>query len=286
MNRLFFIGFALITIFSSCKKTENKAPEKLSVSGISDTAVVDFSSTVAVTSNVAASYSLNKSAAGTVDAMGNYKAGDVPGTYLLTIKSNVNASDSIVKTIIVTQYATIFNSMRSNGGYLVSFRHAHAEAGADHFDSTIPEWWKSCDSTIARQLTPGIGPQQSDTTGMVLKLLKLPFDTIMTSVFCRAKQTAEHFNLSLPMKEYEELSQVYDEPNRYAKTMQLYTSKPLTNLNYLVVTHAGYSVKPTPAPLAGLNWGDCAIFKVNGAGIEPTYLVTIRIQDWLILGRR
>ena len=132
------------------------------------------------------------------------------------------------------------------GGYLLSFRLAAASTGRDQFGSPTPTWWKSCDPTLARQITDPIGNRQSDSTGYVMKLMNLPFDTIMTSEYCRCKQTAEYFNLGVPIKEYQALTYyVYDESNRYTNTMNLYASKAVTVKNYTGVTHAGFLVFQT-----------------------------------------
>lgn len=287
--KTYFTAMVLVatTVFVACNKEDaSTGTPGLTVTGIPDTLIADTLGSYMISTNTAAMFSLNASAGGTVDSSGRLTTGNVEGVYRLTIRNIANANDVVSKTIVVSKFAPLFNNMKQAGGYLLSFRHAPAATGVDQVNSTVSEWWKSCDSNLARQLTTNIGPQQADTTGFALKLLGFKFDTIMSSVFCRAKQTAEHFNLGLPMQEYEALSQVYDEPNRYANTMNLYASKPLTNLNYLAVTHAGYAVVPSPAPLAGLFMGDCAVFKINGTGMAPTYITTVRLNDWLNLGRR
>jgi phosphohistidine phosphatase SixA len=281
------LAMVATSVFVACNKEDaSTGTPGLTVTGIPDTLIADTLGSYVIYTNTAATFSLNAGAAGTIDSSGRFTAGNVDGVYTLNIRNSTNPNDVVSKTIVVSKFAPLFNNMKQNGGYLLSFRHAPAATGIDQVNSSVSEWWKSCDSNLARQLTVNIGPQQADTTGFALRLLGFQFDTIMSSVFCRAKQTAEHFNLGLPIREYESISMVYDEPNRYANTMNLYASKPLTNLNYLAVTHAGYAVVPSPAPLAGLFMGDCAVFKINGPGIAPTYITTIRLNDWLSMGRR
>ena len=60
----------------------------------------------------------------------------------------------------------------------------------------------------------------------------------------------------------------------------------MTTKNYLSVTHAGYTNPPAVAPLHTLAWGDCAVFKLNPNGAQPTYLETIPLADWLALARK
>jgi len=289
MKTLLKLLFLLLAAYAGngCnKKEDNPVPVPvLEVSGLADTSIVAPSTSIKLTTNLDASYGVNKPAAGNINSDGLYQVGLVDGVYKLVVKNAVNAGDSVTKTVVVSKYADLFNSMK-NGGYLLSFRHGNAFFGTDKPNSTVQEWWKSCDSALARQLTPGIGIEQSDTTGSVLRLLQLPFDTLMTSVYCRCVKTAEAFNLPIPIKQYEEISQHYDEPNRYVKTMQLYGSKAITEKNTLAVTHAGFANVPTGTPINIAQMGDCVVFKLNGNGIAPTYITTINIAYWLTLGRR
>ena len=260
--------------------------QPLLVLGIADTIIINRGTSVGISTNIAATFSFNKPGAGVVNSNGVFTASNADGVYRLTIKSEADTNIAVFKTVIISKFADIFNDMRLNGGYLLSFRHANASNGSDQPQSTVPEWWKSCSNLLARQLTPNIGPQQSDTTGKALKVLRFNFDSIMSSVYCRCKQTAQFLDLSLPIKEHEEISQYYDEPNRYAKTMNLYATKPLIpQKNYIAITHAGFSVRPSFAPMSLLLQGDCVVFKLNGIGIAPTFIAIVVTADWINLGR-
>jgi phosphohistidine phosphatase SixA len=274
----------IISVFLFCACTKRAADSSpLIVTGIGDTSFVNYGERLIIKANLPITCRLNKLKAGSFEGDITFKAGDSSGQYRLVISNMQNSDDSIVKIIVVTKHAQLFNDMRSKGGYLLSFRHAVATRGTDQFSSTVPEWWKSCDASLARQLTAVWGEKQSDSVGRSLRLIGMPLDTVMSSVFCRCKQTAEFFNLGVPIKEYEAISQVYDEDNRYSNTMNLYATRPLNGKNFVAVTHVGFRRVPSPAPLASLMFSDCVVFKLNGIGVQPTYLKTIKLEEWVTL---
>jgi phosphohistidine phosphatase SixA len=271
----------LLCLMACSKNTPNSNP--LIVNGIADTSFLNFNERLIVAANQPITCRLNKSKAGRIEADSCFVAGDSAGQYRLVISSVANAADSVIKIVVITKHATLFKEMRTRGGYVLSFRHAIATQGTDQVGSTVADWWKSCDPALARQLTAVWGERQADSIGRSLQLIGMPLDTVMSSVFCRCKQTAQFFNLGVPIKTYEALSQVYDEDNRYSNTMNLYASRPLNGKNFVAVTHAGFRRVPSPAPLAALLVGDCAIFKLNAVGAAPTYVKTIKLPEWVAL---
>jgi len=291
MKRLVYLVMMLLSVvlLMNCKK-KNADPPKLLINGIDDSTILNINTTVNLTSNIPADWSINKAVGGTINASNQFTSGTSDGVYFIKAKNKANANDSVMRLVIVTKHANLFNLMKS-GGYVMSFRHANASTGSDQLNSTTPFWWKSCDPALARQITNPIGYAQSDSTGKSLRVLRLPIDTMMTSEYCRCKQTVEYFNIgmgtTIPIKEYQQLTYyVYDEANRYNNSMNLYASKPINSKNYISSTHAGFSSTPTPAPMATLNWGDCAVFKLNAGGAAPTYVTTITVEDWMKLARR
>jgi hypothetical protein len=291
MKRLVYLVMMLLSVvlLMNCKK-KNADPPKLLINGIDDSTILNINTTVNLTSNIPADWSINKAVGGTINASNQFTSGTSDGVYFIKAKNKANANDSVMRLVIVTKHANLFNLMKS-GGYVMSFRHANASTGSDQLNSTTPFWWKSCDPALARQITNPIGYAQSDSTGKSLSVLRLPIDTMMTSEYCRCKQTVEYFNIgmgtTIPIKEYQQLTYyVYDEANRYNNSMNLYASRPINSKNYIASTHAGFSSTPTPAPMATLNWGDCAVFKLNAGGAAPTYISTITVDDWMKLARR
>jgi phosphohistidine phosphatase SixA len=82
--------------------------------------------------------------------------------------------------------------------YAIVLRHADANVGRDQKRSQIENWWKSCDSTLARQLNPQ-GIKRATEMGKIFKDLKFPIGRVISSEFCRAKSTAELVNTGLPI---------------------------------------------------------------------------------------
>ena len=289
MKKIFLFFLAATCFIISCTKVDDPPGiSKLDVQGATDTVIVPYNTIIQYSAYPAGIFSLSKPEAGVVDVFGKFKSDSAEGTYKLIVVNARDISDTVVRTIIVSKHASLFNNMKLVGGYLMSFRHADASRGVDQTTNTSLNWWKSCDPAFARQITDPIGYKQSDSTGYAMRLLKLSFDTTMTSEFCRCKQTAQYFNLGVPNKEYSELTYfVYgQEATRYSNTMNLYAKKPMTTKNYLAVTHAGFAVVPANAPLSTLNWGDCAVFKINPNGAQPTFVETVPLTDWLALARR
>lgn len=288
MKKFILFLFVIPSIITSCTKVDDPLGyQKLSVTGANEMVIVGYNATIQYQSYPIGLFSLSNTDAGFVDVYGKFTSGYNEGVYTLTVVNAKDILDTVRKTIVVTRHAATFNSMKLVGNYLLSFRHADAARGTDQIANTSVEWWKSCDDAKARQITDPIGYKQSDSTGKALKMLQLTFDTTMTSEFCRCKQTVDNFKLGIPNKEYKELTYfVYDEANRYANTMNLYSKKAMTTKNYLSVTHTGFTAPPAVAPLNTLAWGDCAVFKLNPNGAQPTYIETIPLTDWLALSRK
>ncbi len=271
----------IFTLFYSC--IHEKMPAiipKLVITGPTDSLIVAPSSINQYIATPTAKWSINDSKGGSIDSTGKFIAGNTEGVFTFTAINSKDKLDTLKRRIIILKDADLFNDIKK-GGYIMSFRHAAASVGSDQTASKVPDWWKSCESTLARQITLPIGKNQSDSTGRVMKFLKFPMDTTITSEFCRCKQTPEYMNLGVPNKTVKDLTFfVYDEAKRYANTMSLFSKLPITNKNYVVVGHAGYGQIPTPAPLASLEWGDCAVFKQVTVGIEPKYIKTIKVKEW------
>lgn len=276
----------LILIIQAC--IYEKMPEiipKLEITGLVDSLIVAPGFSNQYLAKPIAKWSINDPKGGTIDSTGKFISGITEGVFTFTAINSKDKLDTLKRSIIVLKDAELFNDFKK-GGYIFSFRHAAASLGSDQTASKIPEWWKSCESTIARQITFPIGKNQSDSTGKVIKFLKIPVDTTVTSEFCRCKQTTEYFNLGVPNKTIKDITfYLYDEGNRYENSMKYFATRPITTKNYIIVGHAGFNKTPTPAPLATLEWGDCAVFKQVSLGTEPKYIKTIKVKEWTGLAK-
>jgi phosphohistidine phosphatase SixA len=203
----------------------------------------------------------------------------------ITAKSQADTSKKITRTLYVSPKASLINNLQK-GGYVLSFRHGNASTGADQTSLALTtNWWISCLSTQARQLDSPSGFVQIQSTGQAIRNLKIGVSKIISSEYCRCKQSAENLNFkNLTIELNKDITfYVYDEPNRYAKTMNLIAAQSITNKNIVIVTHAGFSgTLPNPAPLNSLNWGDAAVFKLQ-AGVAPQFIDVITTQEWVSL---
>ena len=214
---------------------------------------------------------------------GKYQAPATPGIYGVVVKGIRNPQDSIVVKVVVSSQFAVLDSLIRRGNYALVFRHGAANVGADTFADKATNWWKSCDATIARQLNPQ-GETESQKTGLVIKSLQLPVGRVFSSEYCRCLKTAELMSLGLPIVQHQDITYyVYDEANRYPKTMQLVSSQPTDGKVSILVTHAGFSgMVPANPVLQELQWGDAAVFKIV-TGKEAQYVTTISVKNWLEL---
>lgn len=88
------------------------------------------------------------------------------------------------------------NLENEHEGYSLVLRHTQARVGDDIVDSPIPEWWKSCDPEVARQLNEE-GKRNSGIIGNAIKKLSIPIGAAISSEFCRAVQTIEFMDLDI-----------------------------------------------------------------------------------------
>lgn len=212
-----------------------------------------------------------------------YTAPSTMGMQRIVVKSERNLNDSLVIRVAVTPRADVLRPLQK-GGYVLIFRHSAADVGADQFNSTTAEWWKSCNSTLARQLN-ATGRQEAIDIGQTLRNLQIPVGRVISSEFCRCFTTADLINMGVPTQQSKDLTYyVYDEANRYTSTMRVAQNQPIDTQNSLLVIHAGFGVQPTPAPLATLNWSDAAVFQLV-QGQAPRYISTVFVKEWRDLAK-
>lgn len=278
-------------LFSACEKKGEVIPPLQLVTGtVSDSSFAGYGEVITYQTTTGATWRKTNNGPGTVTINGVFTAGDREGVITMEAVNHADSLDRLSILVVVSKHAAEFNGMKA-GGYILSFRHADASNGSDLFNSP-GEWWKSCDNTVARQLTVPTGYADADTIGQVLRLLQsmhIQFDTITTSEFCRCKQTATGFQLpGVPIVENPALTfYVYDEINRYPNTMALYASMPAKPANHIGVTHAGFTGNvPSPAYLNQLGWGDAAIFHLQPETASMPYTSNILLADWKALARR
>lgn len=206
-----FLGVMLIAFLSfKCTKEEAK-PEPVIVSA-------DFYNRMLFIDQQ--SYQIKTSEPATFKKLGTNPSFNISETGLIT-QTTVNVVHEIEATWTADGSKTKFFVMAASGTadknhYLrgwkyierlyatdttraIVIRHTEAIVGVD--GETLPastNWWTSCDSKLARQLSEN-GKKQSEYYGTVFKGVKMPIKKIFSSEFCRVKQTAELMNLGLPI---------------------------------------------------------------------------------------
>lgn len=285
----YFFVLALLCLFSmeSCKKEDTLPPLALTL-GVADSSILNIDTTIQFVANIPVIWKLSQAGAGALSIsnadtkMASYQAPKVAGVYTLRILNQADTTEKIVRTFIVTPKATLFNALRT-GGYVLSFRHGFANTGVDQLSSSIPDWWKSCESTIARQLDNPAGRVQSEKTGQALRLLKIPVNKVLSSEYCRCLQTAQLMKLVPNVETSKVLTYyVYDEINRYANTFNLIKEQTIGKQNTIFVTHVGFASIPANLNriLSILSMGDAAVFKLNPNGAEPTVVQILTSADF------
>ena len=219
---------------------------------------------------------------GTVAANNQYKAPSKPGVYTVIVKASRNMADSLVVRTVVTPKAEIFKALQK-GNHVLSFRHALADVGVDQCGASLVDWWRSCDTKVARQLNPQ-GNADAKAIGQTLKLIGLPVARVLSSEFCRCFTTAQLMDLGLPVVLSKEITfcAYNKEPSRYADTMKIINNQPTDGKVTVIVTHVGFANLPTPAPLNELFQGDAAVFQTKAGG-DATYVGILKLSDFIEL---
>ena len=109
---------------------------------------------------------------------------------ILIMKNKVNA----VKTV-----ASLRDMATDNLGHALVFRHTDARNGNDIVNSSLPEWWKSCDPEIARQMDEN-GRNNGRKIGNAIKKLNIPIGLAISSEFCRSIQTIEAMEIGVSIQ--------------------------------------------------------------------------------------
>ncbi len=275
MKHILF-AFLIAACFASCGKDDQATPPPTKINWAAnspaDSSVLAPNTSILLATNFSrANFNVSR---GSISDSGRYVTSSSNGKFTVVVKNPNDATDSIKRTFFVSSYKNLFDAM-AQGGYAISFRHGAASDGSDNF-AAAAGWHTSCSNAVARQLTPTVGPQQCIELGQCLKIFKLPIRRIFSSEFCRCKTTADLFAIpNVPVVLNKDITYyVYDEANRYTKQLALMGAQPQDNSNTILVGHAGFASTPDPSILNNLNWGDAAVFKLNGSS-TPMYVSTI-----------
>lgn len=164
--------------------------------------------------------------------------------------------------------------------YAIVLRHADASYGADWpmaHPVGVPgpaNWWKSTDSTLARQLNPQ-GFDRATQLGQIFKDLNYPIKRVVTSEFYRARQTATLMKLGpVPTIDSRINHPSYNlyKPGIYMGMVAVLAAQPVDNNMTLIIAHhpinelnlaTGYPSFPSVSPF---NWTGGYLIKVSAGG--------------------
>ncbi|MFM9949841.1 MAG: histidine phosphatase family protein [Saprospiraceae bacterium] len=252
--------------FSACK--DDDTGDSLLLVSPEENILLEPGETFAFHATLAANW---ETTGGTINADGLYTAPDVAGVFEVKVTNPNNAQNIVLRKVVVTPHAPLFKSIRE-GGYVLYFRHTNATLGADNFNSTLPEWWKSCDQTVARQLSDA-GRQEARDLGSAFKNMNCTFGTVIASEFCRCRQTAELMETGATITTSPAMTfTVYGEDGRYERTIALANEQPITDRPILFMAHSF----PVNGPGPALQMGDMAVYQQHaGDSVQLVKVITL-----------
>jgi phosphohistidine phosphatase SixA len=228
-------------------------------------------------------WSVTEASGGMITAAGVYTAPAIAGDYTIHATSVATNGfvDTKIKVIapIISDPSTVSLDVLKTGGYSIFFRHFDANIGNDMSGSMVPMWWKSCDSTLARQLNDQ-GIERARATGATIKRLNIGVDRFITSELCRSAKSAVYVNEALglaadKLQQNAVLNCCGALGSDVAAIGQLITTMPQAGKNIVFVGHM-----TTTRFLDVLNWSDAVILQPIGDG-QVRFIGYIRVADWI-----
>jgi hypothetical protein len=191
---------------------------------------------------------------------------------------------------------TLVQSLKA-GGFVVYWRHGTATTCVDRQDlgfasnATVPEWWKSCDrgcppagptTALARQLDP-VGVQQAQEIGAAIRAKAIPFSRVISSEYCRCRETAQHMNLGPMIETAREVTFfVYPEMEPCATIEARLATAPAAGTNTAVVAHVHPQCLVDGDLDLTLDNGQAAVYRPDGMG-GATLIAKVRYNEWAML---
>jgi len=207
-----FYSLALIAVFSSCQKQEE--PENRILSNDFNNGVLFLSHSdngfdiQIQTSTPAKFFPSTSKATFDIDESGKDFLELAQGLYWIDIAWEngmpvretipvyiTKNKDEAIKTV-----SSLKKMKTENGGFVIVLRHANASVGEDIVNSQVPQWWKSCDSNVARQLNEQ-GKNNAKKIGNAIRKLSIPVSATISSEFCRSVQTFENIASGLTIEQ-------------------------------------------------------------------------------------
>jgi phosphohistidine phosphatase SixA len=190
---------------------------------------------------------------------------------ILIMKNKANA----IKTV-----NSIKNMGTKNQGFALVLRHVDARIGEDKVDSALPEWWKSCDPEVARQLNDN-GRRNGKKIGEAIKKLQIPIGIAISSEFCRAVQTIEAMELDLEIETDSRLNHENANPNdpMFEDVFDIIRENQSEGVQLLVGHYNMLASNPHRNFFRPFNMSDGFLMKVNSQG-ELEFVGSVPLFLW------
>jgi phosphohistidine phosphatase SixA len=165
------------------------------------------------------------------------------------------------------------------GGYNLYMRHGAASVGQDASAlAQTPRWWENC--TLQRNLAAE-GREQARTVGLAMRKLKVALDTVKTSQFCRARDTAYALGMNT-IEITEDLNHQIGQRTGFdvnAARFRLLATPPPPGKNVLMISHTHSSPRAEERAMGQMQEVEIVLYQPNGkGGADP--VARIALADW------
>jgi phosphohistidine phosphatase SixA len=179
--------------------------------------------------------------------------------------------------------AALLQALRK-GGYNLYMRHGSATIGQDGNLAQVPMWWENC--TIQRNLSD-VGREQARKVGAFIRELKIPVSQVLTSQFCRNRETGYGMSLG-PIEVTEDINHQIGQRIGFdvnaARFKQL-AETPAKGTNRVLVSHTHGSPRTEERIMGSIQEAEIVVYKPDGkGGSEPVARIPVAEWDNLIKG--
>jgi phosphohistidine phosphatase SixA len=231
--------------------------------------------------NQAVSWSVVEPNGGGISADGIYTPATTAGTYTIRATTKNNTVQDVAVTVVSggSGSSVSFEQLKQ-GGYVIFLRHFDADVGQDRVELTQPEWWRSPDPAVARQLNTQ-GRNRAVKVGENFRQANIPIAEVISSDFYRCEESANLMRLGVLPQLSRSLNYLFHS-NEQNNMLAMFSKAPQPKHNTLLVGQ-GATLPITNS----LQWGDAVVFEpFSLAGATSTSNLTqfigyIRINELL-----
>jgi phosphohistidine phosphatase SixA len=184
------------------------------------------------------------------------------------------------KAHAIRTVGSLRNMKEDYQGFALVLRHVDARIGDDIVDSPLPDWWKSCDPEVARQLNDN-GRRNGKKIGNAIKKLQIPIETAISSEFCRAVQTIEAMALDIEIETDSRLNHENANPNdpMFEDVFDIIKENQTKGVQLLVGHFNMIDSNPYRNLFRPFNMSDGFLMKVNNQG-QLEFIGSVPLYLW------